>query len=173
MKRYYSELLGATIHPFDNTLFFWHGIFSQWADATFFCNSLHTSVNCAEQAMMLHKAKCFGDQETYDAILATKHPRDQKSLGRMVKNYDDAVWSKVRFNIIKDINYDKFNQLKAWRELLFLTHPYELVEASPSDPIWGIGMGVDNPNILNRDMWGQNLLGKAITEARKELMNVL
>jgi ribA/ribD-fused uncharacterized protein len=168
--KYKSELLGATVYPELDVIFFYGGIFSQWAECKFHCTALNLEVNCAEQAMMLHKAKFFKDQEIYDAILATDHPRDQKALGRMVKNFDPMAWETVAFNYVKDINVDKFGQNKGWKELLFLTDPYHLVEASPTDRIWGIGMGEDNPDILNDTKWGRNLLGEAIVQARVELM---
>lgn len=171
--RFESELLGATVNLRDKIIFFWGGIFSQWAEGNFVCTSLGETVNCAEQAMMLHKAKTFNDMESYERILNLDHPRDQKMAGRMIKGYDDKIWAPIRYHIVKDINIDKFSQSKSWKELLFLTDPYEIVEASPSDPIWDIGMGVDNPNLLNRSKWGTNLLGKAIVEARIELMNKL
>ena len=49
--------------------------------------------------MMYHKALLFGDLETADKILKTVHPRDVKRLGRLVKNYDDSVWSEKRFDV--------------------------------------------------------------------------
>lgn len=169
--KYKSELLGATVYPELDVIFFYVGIFSQWAKCNFHCTALNLDVNCAEQAMMLHKAKFFKDEEIYNAILVTEHPRDQKALGRMVKNFDPVAWDEVAFNFVKDINVDKFGQNKGWKELLFLTHPYLLVEASPSDSIWGIGMGVDHPELLDPTKWGRNLLGKAITQARDELLS--
>jgi ribA/ribD-fused uncharacterized protein len=166
-----SELLGATLYPKENFLFFYGGIFSQWARWDFFCNSLQVKVNCAEQAMMLHKAKFFNDDISYKAILLANNPREQKNIGRKVKNYDEALWSDVRYKFVKGINYDKFTQVKELTELLFLTRPYCLVEASPTDRIWGIGMSKDNTYILDTTFWGMNLLGKAITEVRDEIFN--
>ena len=172
--KFESQLLGATVYPWANGtsgyIFFYEGIFSQWADGTFYCTSLKQEVNCAEQAMMLHKAKTFKDQETYDAILETKSPREQKALGRMVKGFDATTWSNVGFALVTSINVDKFGQSKAWKEMLFMTSPHVLVEASPTDRIWGIGMGVDNPDLLNRNKWGDNLLGKALCQARGILL---
>ena len=169
--KYKSELLGATIYPTEKLLFFYSGIFSQWQDGTFHCTYLNVDVNCAEQAMMLSKAKIFNDMDAYERILLAKHPRDQKFIGRGVQNYNEQIWADVRYSLVKKINYDKFIQAKAWKELLLLTHPYLLVEASPSDKIWGIGLGEDNENVLKKEIWGLNLLGKAITEVRDDLIN--
>ena len=168
--KFKSQLLGATVYPKAGYVFFYGGVFSQWAEGKFYCTSLKLDVNCAEQAMMLHKARFFGDMDIYNQLLVTDHPRDQKALGRLVNGFDAASWSKVGFQIVASINIDKFGQSKAWKELLFLTEPYTLVEASPTDKIWGIGMGEDNPDLLNINKWGQNLLGKAITHARGHLL---
>ena len=89
----------------------------------------------------------------------------------MVKNYDEAKWAEERFRAVTEINYDKFSQNKDLKELLLLTASMELIEASPVDRIWGIGMGLDNPNLLNRMLWGQNLLGKAIVDARVSILD--
>jgi ribA/ribD-fused uncharacterized protein len=176
--KYYSELLGATVYT-DTTghdiagkyVFFYGGIFSQWAACDFIHTQLNVRVNCAEQAMMLSKAKTFNDMERYECILKSENPRAQKAMGRNIQNYDEKIWSEVRYNIVKQVNYDKFTQNKGWKELLLLTDPYLLVEASPTDRIWGIGMGEDNPDLLKIGNWGQNLLGMAITEVRNMIIN--
>ena len=108
--------------------------------------------------------------ESFDAILNSDHPRQQKAIGRRVKNYDDVIWTAKRYDYVKLINLYKFSQNKAWKELLLLTDPYELTEASPEDHIWGIGMGIDHPALLNRKLWGQNLLGNAIMDVRASLL---
>lgn len=171
--KYHSNLLDAEVYPQEELVFFYGGCLSQWADGIFYCHSLDETVNCAEQAMMLHKAKMFGDAETYNKIMRARHPSTQKALGKIVKGFDEEKWSTIKFECVKNINIDKFTSAPEWKELLFLTHPYELVEASPSDRIWGIGMDIDNPDLLNQFKWGMNLLGKALTMARDELMNKL
>jgi len=174
--KYKSELLGATLYPDLKTILFYGGIFSQWAESYFDIDigEKRVKVNSAEQAMMLKKAHVFNDEETFDLILNASHPRDQKALGRMVKNFDPVVWEDVAYDWVVKVNYEKFSQNKAWKELLILTEPYSLVEASPYDRIWGIGFGEDNPEVFDkRDEWGKNLLGQAIVQARIMIIDKL
>ena len=168
--KFTSELLKATIFPEEKYCFFWHGPLSQWAKGNFYCSSLKEEVNCAEQAMMLSKAKLFNDMETYEKIKSTQSQKEQKALGRTVKNFDEELWTAHRIAIVTMINVDKFRASKESRELLLLTHPWMLVEASPNDSIWGIGMDVNNPKLLISSLWGQNLLGKALVSARSILL---
>lgn len=169
--KYESKLLKSTFYPEKEFVFFWHGPLSQWHKSNFHCTYLNVEVNCAEQAMMLSKAKLFNDMETYDLILKADHPKEQKTLGRSVKNFVTENWQRVCYDIVKCINIDKFSQNEDLKELLFLTYPNMLVEASPFDNIWGIGMAVDNKDILNTAKWGQNLLGHALTSVRRTLMD--
>lgn len=51
------------------------------------------------------------------------------------------------------------------------TAPTLLVEASPFDRVWGVGLGADNPRIDDPASWrGSNLLGKILTKLRDELI---
>lgn len=167
MNCYISNLLGAVVYPGENSIFFYGGIFSQWHQRAFWVDPLFSFVSSAEEAMMLSKALLFDDRTCFELIRkASGDPKEQKRLGRLVRNYDEAKWAKERLKIVTNINYAKFSSNEDLKELLLLTASRELVEASPVDRIWGIGMGLDNPNLLNRMLWGQNLLGKAIVDAR-------
>ena len=67
---------------------------------------------------------------------------------------------------------EKFSQNPKLLKLLLDTNDSILVEASPKDKIWGIGIGVDHVDFLNSDKWpGENLLGKALMEVRDKLKN--
>lgn len=45
-----------------------------------------------------------------------------------------------------------------------------LVEASPVDSIWGVGLAADDEAVLNPLLWkGKNLLGFALMEVRDRL----
>jgi len=111
-KEYYSELLGATVYPNKKIIFFYGGIFSQWADCRFHSHLVGEDVNCAEQAMMLFKAKVFNDHEAYEHIKNTDHPRNQKAIGRMIKNFDVQQWEAVALGAVTKINFDKFSKTR-------------------------------------------------------------
>jgi len=126
--------------------------------------------NCAEQAMMAEKARMFGDTETLIKILDSDDPKEQKRLGREVKNFDEDKWNEERFEIVKKINIYRFSHDKEARKSLLETGHKIIAEASPYDKIWGIGMGPKHPDEQCPNKWrGQNLLGKVLMEVRDEM----
>jgi len=142
--------------------------FSQWYRCTFTVGD-HT-FNCAEQYMMHGKALLFGDAEVAAQILAADHPRDHKALGRKVKPFDDKAWRRAREDIVRAGNRAKFTQNAELRAQLLATRGTTLVEASPYDKIWGIGLAASDPRAQDPAQWkGQNLLGKILTALRDEL----
>jgi ribA/ribD-fused uncharacterized protein len=148
--------------------FFWHGPFSQWLPSRFQVGGFEYSH--AEQFMMHGKALLFGDRETGEKILAATTPREQKALGREVKSFDAAVWEMFRESIVYTGNYAKFTQNPDLLQSLLATEGTTLVEASPRDTIWGIGLGEDNPKAKSRTTWrGLNLLGEVLTRLREAL----
>ena len=173
MKKLELAKVGATLFPDENTILFWGGIFSQWYKCNFpvKINEVYYQVNCAEQAMMLFKAAEFNDTFIFNNILEEKDPREQKLLGRMVKNFVPDVWNSKAIEYVTHINFQKFSHNTVLKDILILTHPYNLVEASPSDRIWGIGYSENDPTVFeNRKNWGTNWLGISIENARKLIM---
>lgn len=165
-----EEKIEGTFDLENKRIFFWKGVFSQWHRNPIYDPIHDVNANCAEQLMMANKAWLFGDKDAAEEILATDSPRKQKEIGRRVKGYVDAEWSDKRLEIVTDINYLKFNQDKELKSIILATDDFELVEASPEDPIWGIGIGQNDPDIYDKTKWkGQNLLGKAIMSARERL----
>jgi ribA/ribD-fused uncharacterized protein len=137
---------------------------SQWYDAPFL------GMATAEHYMMYVKADIFGDDETSDKILESKCPRQAKALGRSVKNYDEKIWNKRRYAVVVDGNLGKFLEHPKLKEFLLSTGDKVLVEASPYDKIWGIGLGITDQRNQNPDNWtGENLLGFALMEVRDML----
>ena len=150
--------------------FFWRteSPFSQWHPSPFVVDGI--SFNCAEQFMMYKKAKLFCDDETAEMILTATKPSIQKELGRAIKGYEDAEWLQNRERIVYEGNFHKFTQNENLRKALMNTGETTLVEASPVDTIWGIGLAADNPDASFPEKWkGLNLLGKILTELREDL----
>lgn len=159
-----------------NYLFFWghtppkdgsvdKSCFSQWWPSRFTVEG--TEYNCAEQFMMAEKARLFGDESMLDAILKADDPKAMKAYGRAVSHFDKEVWDSQCYDIVKSGSVAKFAQNPELGEYLKSTGNRILVEASPRDRIWGIGMGESNPDAENPVKWrGKNLLGFALTEAR-------
>ena len=141
---------------------------SQWYPCEFEAEG--TKYTSAEQYMMAEKARPFGDEEIRTQILKTSDPAICKKLGRKVRNFNQEKWNKNRENIARKGNFYKFSQNAKLREFLLSTGDKILVEASPRDRIWGIGMGKSNPDALDPAKWrGRNLLGFSIMSVRKKI----
>ncbi|MQY16869.1 hypothetical protein SRB5_70720 [Streptomyces sp. RB5] len=164
-------------------LFFWghqpekdgsvgKGCFSQWWPAPFTVDGVTYAT--AEHWMMAEKARLFGDADQERAAIAAGHPSEAKKAGRLVRGFDDATWTARRFEIVVEGSVHKFSQHPDLRAYLLGTRGRTLVEASPRDRIWGIGMGAANEDASHPAKWrGQNLLGFALMEARQRLARTL
>jgi ribA/ribD-fused uncharacterized protein len=120
--------------------------------------------------MMWRKATLFGDNETASQILAASHPRQAKALGRQVTGFNQRVWDSHRYDAVVAGNLAKFSQHDELRTFLLGTGERVLVEASPVDRIWGIGLAADDPRAGDPAQWrGPNLLGFALMEVREVL----
>ena len=120
--------------------------------------------------MMAGKARLFDEAETLDKIMASNDPQVIKKLGRQVRNFDETAWNEVKYALIAAGNLCKFSQNPALRDFLLSTGDAILVEASPYDTIWGIGLAAEDPRAKDPSQWrGQNLLGFALMEVRDEI----
>lgn len=148
--------------------FFWRGPFSQWYKSDFVVDGV--KYNCAEQYMMAEKARLFKDKEAERAIMKTKSPREQKRLGRQVKGFNVDKWANVARDIVYRGNMAKFSQNEDLLEVLLATEDKTLVEASPVDNIWGIGLSEYDSRALDRNQWrGKNWLGEVLTRVKNDL----
>jgi len=143
------------------------GICSQWLPCRFEVDGV--TYNCTEQYMMAEKARLFGDEDAAQQIMKADNPRDQKALGRMVRNFDADTWNAVARDIVYRGNYAKFTQNPGLKDAL-LSLEGTLVEASPWDRIWGIGLKEHHPGVHNRALWdGTNWLGEVCTKVREDI----
>jgi ribA/ribD-fused uncharacterized protein len=159
-------------------VFFWNpdrnnlsaGCFSQWQKSYFKAGGYEYC--CAEQYMMGQKALTFNDSESFKKILAANHPKTMKALGREVKHFDGKEWDRIKYKFVLNGNFYKFTQNKEMMGILISTGNKILVEASPFDKIWGVGLDESNEKIYNPNYWkGENLLGFALMEVRDVFRN--
>jgi ribA/ribD-fused uncharacterized protein len=144
---------------------------SQWWPAAFTIDGVH--YRSAEHWMMAEKARLFGDERSAAAIVAAPSPKEAKALGRGVAGFDGERWADVGFDVVVRGNVTKFGQDPALRSYLLGTGDAVLVEASPVDPVWGIGLAADDPRARQPAKWpGTNLLGFALMQARHLLAGV-
>lgn len=159
---------------------FYHGPFSQWWPNDFIVDDI--KYNCNEQYMMASKAALFEDQKSFEKIMEvtgpwekvhdfTKYPKEQKRLGRLVKNFDTDIWNDNAVDIVERGQIHKLLQNTYILEMLGMTKGKLLVEASPYDKIWGIGLRNDDPRAFDMSQWkGLNWLGEALTKARINIL---
>lgn len=144
------------------------GCLSQWWPSPFSVDGVEYAT--AEHYMMAEKARLFGDEEILAEILAKPDPGRAKAFGRKIRGFDERVWAEHRYDIVVRGNIAKFSAHDDLREYLVSTGDKVLVEASPVDRIWGIGLAEEDPEALRPSQWqGLNLLGFALMDARAAL----
>ena len=124
----------------------------------------------AEQFMMASKAREFGDAAALRAVLATDDPHHAKQIARGIRGFDESRWKQVRSEVVLAGSLAKFESNPQLVEFLVGTAPSILVEASPHDLVWGIGLREDRPRATDPYQWrGKNLLGFTLVMARQLL----
>lgn len=189
ITHYVSERLNATGSEIEKFTYFWETAspFSQWHRSAFIAPSYiraddfsrvltengfsaRTEFSSAEQYMMYAKAMLFVDLDAAQAILAEHDPRKVKALGRSVRWYREETWQTFRWELVAQGNRCKFEQNPGIKEELLATRGTTIVEASPHDKIWGIGLRASDEAAAQRATWqGKNLLGEVLTQLRVEL----
>lgn len=153
-------------------ILFWKSCYSQWFQSEFKDKNGLKFYN-AEQFMMYHKAKLFNDVDIMEKIINEKNPRILKEYGRQVSNYIEEVWVHAREEVVILGNYYKFTQNDKILKELMSSIDKELVEASPVDRIWGIGLSEHDEKCLDKSKWrGLNLLGKCLMKVREVLKSL-
>jgi ribA/ribD-fused uncharacterized protein len=141
---------------------------SQWYDVAFEVDGV--KYHTAEQYMMAQKALLFGDKDIFNHIMLADNPRDYKALGRKIRNFESKIWDARKFDIVVEGNMAKFSQNNNLKEYLLSTGDAILVEASPYDRIWGIGLYPGQAAKGTIAQWrGLNFLGAALMEVRDRL----
>jgi ribA/ribD-fused uncharacterized protein len=141
---------------------------SQWWPASFTVDGL--AYPSAEHYMMAQKAALFGDDEAAMRIRDAVTPGAAKAIGRRVRDFDEESWTSVRREVVVTGNLAKFSQNPELREFMLATGDRVLVEASPVDRVWGIGLTASDERSASPAGWrGLNLLGFSLMEVRHHL----
>lgn len=144
--------------------------FSQWFSSLFIVDKV--GYYTAEHWMMMQKAKLFNDKDALQKMLTIVKPGAIKALGREVRNFDKVTWEAHAYDIVVEGNWHKFSQNEQLKTFLLNTGNKVIVEASPNDIIWGIGLSQDVREAMNPSTWrGTNWLGFALMEVRDKLLN--
>ncbi|RIV40355.1 NADAR family protein [Micromonospora radicis] len=144
------------------------GCLSQWWPAPFVVDGIRYAT--AEHYMMIGKARLFGDVAVAEQMLTAPHPGAVKALGRKVRDFDQATWDAHSFDLVVAGNVAKFSQHPGLGHYLSRTGNRVLVEASPADRVWGIGLPATDPRAHDPVQWhGRNLLGFALMRVRGQL----
>jgi ribA/ribD-fused uncharacterized protein len=152
--------------------FFWQrgSPFSQWHKSTYVLDGV--TFSCAEQGMMHSKALLFEDHVTADKIMQTNDCRRMKELGRQVRGFKDEVWIQHRQEIVFQHSMCKYTQNPYLLQALINTKGRVLVEASPYDSIWGVGLHETDAREVPPSQWpGLNLLGKVLVRVRQAILD--
>lgn len=143
-------------------------VLSQWFPAAFEAGNVRYPT--AEHYMMAQKALLFRDYMIFEQIVSADNPGKAKALGRRIAGFDEAVWCENRERIVYEGNLAKFGQHDDLKKFLLETGNKVLVEASPTDRVWGIGLAAGSPDVAHPSRWpGLNLLGFALMRVREAL----
>jgi ribA/ribD-fused uncharacterized protein len=142
---------------------------SQWWPSPFVVDDAVYAT--AEHWMMAAKARLFEDREAEQRALAAGSPAEAKKEGRLVRGFDETTWERERFRIVVEGSVHKFASDPALSSFLLGTGSKVLVEASPMDRVWGIGLAANDEAASHPERWrGLNLLGFALMQARERLL---
>ena len=159
----------------DTHIFFYGTYMSNFAWQPFECEISpygKMRLNTSEHAFMIIKAATFDDHNTARLMRKAPDGASVKALGRKVVGFDPEHWNEVSYGAMLFACRHKFQQNPLIKYELIETGSKVLVEASPTDCIWGIGLAEHDDRVLNEANWrGENRLGKVLTEVRKELQD--
>jgi len=151
--------------------YFWNSLYSQWYTTKNQFQDGCISYPNAEKYMMMKKAEVFGASDILEQMKESNNPRLIKQLGRQIKNFSDKTWDKHKVDVVTQASYLKFSQNPELLKIMLEHRDLILVEASPQDKIWGIGLHFDDDRVLDESKWhGENLLGICLMKARDRII---
>jgi hypothetical protein len=138
--------------------------------ATFKHNGI--TYTSSEQWIQTTKARLFpGNEELIHQMLNTHEPLKIKQLGHRVLNFNAKIWNEQAQELIYPGLKAKFAQNYYMLDFLDSTGQKLIVEASPTDLLFGIGQRITNKTILQPETHkGANIQGLMLMRIRNELL---
>lgn len=124
-----------------------------------------------EQYYQHQKSIVNGDTKRASAVLKASDPYDCYKIGSEVV-VKDREWENKSLEIMERGCLAKFTQNKDLAKFLLSTGNTVLLEASPVDKFFGIGMSLNNPELFQPEKWpdgATNWLGKILSKTRAAL----
>ena len=126
--------------------------------------------NCTEQMFLSEKCYAYGHQRSGDLIRTMTDPAMMVQEAKVCQGYNDN-WDKDMYDIMLTAQLAKYTQNQIHRDFLIATGDRRLVEGSPYDSVWGVGVAFTDPKIDDMKNWkGDNLLGEALMATRRLLL---
>ena len=130
--------------------------------------------NCAEQFITELKALrlVFSDFELASNIMRMTSPHQMKRAAKHVRNLNKGYWHHVAPTLIYAGLLSKFRSNELCRTVLLATGDKVIVEASPADRFWGVGLDLKNPNMWDLETCrrrGCNVMGRLLMDVRSAL----
>ncbi len=112
----------------------------------------------------------FNDNQAAADILKLTNPVEIKNRAKRINGFNKERWEEVCEAEITPGIKEKFRQNQAAKDYLLATGTKDIIEASPHDKFYGIGMGLRNKDLLDKQKWGNNLMGKILVGLRQEFV---
>ena len=126
-----------------------------------------TMYHSATQAVYAEMAKVLGDDAGLRKIMLTESPL---MIHYEVKG-SEAVWKENITRLLYEVNLHKFTRYPELQAMLRKTGTAVLGAYFPNDVLLGIGLSLDREESKQTRHWtGENLLGKALMEVRRVLL---
>ena len=113
---------------------------------------------------------------SFARIIRASDPREQKALGKTVRNWNQQRWEAACMPIVVAGSCARAEATPILEEI-YMDNQYgkrRFCEGSLSDCVWGVGIRWDNPIINNRKLWkGENLLGQCHDEACRRIVQAV
>ena len=123
--------------------------------------------NSSEQMFLSEKCITFGQTAAAQNIMCMDDPGKMVQEAKVCRGYNEK-WDMEQEDIMLTAILGKFTQNEEHEKFLLSTGDKILVEGSPYDSTWGVGLAFNDPAIDNSQNWkGDNLLGKALMTARR------